>query len=533
VERDVRVRAAEWFEVQGLLSEAIPFWLAVNDFHSVERLINVLAIDLIKNGELQTLLGWLDSLPAQTVDNEPDLVSYKALALLMTGQLTRANDYVSQASRKFEETKKAGNGRLLAIQAWFSTTSDEAQTAEFAKAALVSLDESDLFFRILTLVSLGGHYAWNADLAASTNVLQEAWRLGRQLNHPFITLAALANLAFNLLDQGQLREAEALCRSAITEFVDNRGRPLPILGIIYSPLATICYDKGNFEEAQAFAQASSDLCQRLFSSDILGRDNEIVLARIAFLQGKEKEALDLIQSTAQAARQKNLPMIVFKMAIVEVELYLLQGNLSEAGIALKELDTLVQARLPKGEHVVSHLHAIYLARSNQPEKALKILDQLEQANLIEGSIRRVVGVNVTKALIYQKLLDRENAARAFEAAVRLAAPEGYRSPFIPRGNRQTRPLLQTVRSIAPAFVDSILNESAPAPVPSEVLPDPLSEQEIRVLRLLVAGQSNQQIAEELVISVGTAKWHVHNILQKLGVSNRAQAIVRAHEMGLE
>jgi len=50
----------------------------------------------------------------------------------------------------------------------------------------------------------------------------------------------------------------------------------------------------------------------------------------------------------------------------------------------------------------------------------------------------------------------------------------------------------------------------------EQLLDPLSEQEIRVLKLIVAGKSNQQIADELDISVGTAKWYVHNILQKLG-----------------
>jgi LuxR family maltose regulon positive regulatory protein len=62
---------------------------------------------------------------------------------------------------------------------------------------------------------------------------------------------------------------------------------------------------------------------------------------------------------------------------------------------------------------------------------------------------------------------------------------------------------------------------------------PLSEQEIRVLKLIIAGKSNQEIAEELVISVGTAKWHVHNILQKLSVNNRPQAIARARELGIE
>jgi LuxR family maltose regulon positive regulatory protein len=82
-------------------------------------------------------------------------------------------------------------------------------------------------------------------------------------------------------------------------------------------------------------------------------------------------------------------------------------------------------------------------------------------------------------------------------------------------------------------VDSILQETAPVEAVSATLMDPLSEQEVRVLKLLVAGKSNQEIADELVISVGTAKWHVHNVLQKLGVNNRAQAIVRARELGIE
>jgi len=67
---------------------------------------------------------------------------------------------------------------------------------------------------------------------------------------------------------------------------------------------------------------------------------------------------------------------------------------------------------------------------------------------------------------------------------------------------------------------------------AEYLPDPLSEQEIRVLKLIVDGKSNTEIAADLVISVGTAKWHVHNILQKLGVNNRPQAIARARELVL-
>jgi LuxR family transcriptional regulator, maltose regulon positive regulatory protein len=62
-----------------------------------------------------------------------------------------------------------------------------------------------------------------------------------------------------------------------------------------------------------------------------------------------------------------------------------------------------------------------------------------------------------------------------------------------------------------------------------VLEEPLTPREQEVLHLLVEGASNQEIAKELVISVATVKKHVSNLLGKLGVESRIQAIARARE----
>lgn len=61
------------------------------------------------------------------------------------------------------------------------------------------------------------------------------------------------------------------------------------------------------------------------------------------------------------------------------------------------------------------------------------------------------------------------------------------------------------------------------------LPEPLTSRELEVLRLLALGYTNRQIAEELVISLGTVKNHVEHIRAKLGVSDRTQAVVKALE----
>ncbi|MEM1290850.1 MAG: response regulator transcription factor [Cyanobacteria bacterium P01_H01_bin.162] len=98
--------------------------------------------------------------------------------------------------------------------------------------------------------------------------------------------------------------------------------------------------------------------------------------------------------------------------------------------------------------------------------------------------------------------------------------------------------------IDPAIARIVLTQAKriapPAPVDTDSSDDyaqvlemsPLTERELEVLELIVAGSSNAQIAEQLYITVGTVKTHVCNILNKLSASDRTQAAVRALRTGL-
>ena len=83
----------------------------------------------------------------------------------------------------------------------------------------------------------------------------------------------------------------------------------------------------------------------------------------------------------------------------------------------------------------------------------------------------------------------------------------------------------------PSSPSSRCPQQQPSPSPPPIF-EVLTPREGDVLRLLVKGETNQEIAGNLLISVSAVKKHVRQIIRKLGVSDRTQAVVKAIEMGL-
>jgi LuxR family maltose regulon positive regulatory protein len=179
-----------------------------------------------------------------------------------------------------------------------------------------------------------------------------------------------------------------------------------------------------------------------------------------------------------------------------------------------------------------------LLATGRLEEIPSILNPLLEKAESAGRMQTCIEAMMLLGLFHHAKKDSQTAVDWLDKSLRLAAPEGFVRIFLDEG-KLLLDLLPKARPAAPEFVDLLLGQDQPegesprfASAPIEQLPDPLSEQEIRVLKLIMAGKSNQQIADELVISVGTAKWHVHNVLRKLGVGNRPQAIARARELGI-
>ena len=142
-----------------------------------------------------------------------------------------------------------------------------------------------------------------------------------------------------------------------------------------------------------------------------------------------------------------------------------------------------------------------------------------------------------QALAHQAAGESEQAVQAIGEALALAAPGGLLRPFVDEGPPLAALLRDAVKQgIAPVFAQQVLaafGETAVAPLPTaQPLPDPLSERELEVLRLLATALTGPEIARELMISLNTLRTHTKNIYSKLGVNSRRTAVRRAAELDL-
>jgi LuxR family maltose regulon positive regulatory protein len=171
------------------------------------------------------------------------------------------------------------------------------------------------------------------------------------------------------------------------------------------------------------------------------------------------------------------------------------------------------------------------------ERALALLAGLRLAAEAEGRAGVLIEALALQALAHWRRGDRAGALTALEQAMRLAEPEGYVRLFADLGLPMAR-LLREARSraVMPDYVGTLLAACgaglASASAAAEALPEPLSPREQEALRLLAAGLTNREIADQLAISAETVKKHTASIYAKLGVGNRTEAAARARERDL-
>ena len=181
------------------------------------------------------------------------------------------------------------------------------------------------------------------------------------------------------------------------------------------------------------------------------------------------------------------------------------------------------------------LHQVLIARG-ELDDAQALLERLLKLSEQSGGTQYEMRILGRMSLVLHKIGDTIAAIASLERALGLAAPEGYLRTFIDQGDGMVKLVYQaSLRGIFPRFCKQILDGfSATAAVdqPSQDLVEPLSKRETEVLALIAEGRTNQEIAQELVLSLYTVKSHARHIFSKLGVKNRTEAVAKARLLGL-
>jgi LuxR family maltose regulon positive regulatory protein len=267
-------------------------------------------------------------------------------------------------------------------------------------------------------------------------------------------------------------------------------------------------------------------------------------------RGNTREALATLDALLRLADRCHFAAhLLPQMAGVRAQLELAQGNLGAAvrwadasGLSTEDEDV----RYPRESEYLA-LVRVRIAQARDVQVApflqdvLHLLDRLRASAEAKARMGSVLEILILRALALQAQGEWTSALSTLERALVLAVPEGYIRLFIDEGEPMLTLLRQAyIRSKVPGYVATLFHafgeqHIADVPLPSvrpSLLAEPLTERECEVLRLLLEGASNREIAHRLVLSVNTVKRHVYNLCGKLGVQSRTQAIIRAQDLNL-
>ncbi len=539
-------RASLWYQQNGLIAEAIHHALSARDFDRAAALIEEAMQAIWARGEIATPLNWLKAFPDDVIRARPLLCIYHATLLLLEGLS------FSDVESRIEDVSKADTagqfvGELTALRAILAMLRGDIQLGfQLSQQTLPLLPEDNLF-RGLVIRNLSVLYLLMGDVATADTLLEEDVRTGQRAGDLLGASASLRRLGSLHMVRGQLRRARELYQRALDISVDSRGQRWPTAGRILYHLGELMFEWNDLEAATRYLTEGIHLIEKKMPAWNIG--NYLVLSRVKQAQGDTQGAQQAMEMARQLASETETELDDFIVGAYEVHLWLAQGNLDAAVqwatehrpwvISMPDVPTrTLEGHEPYYLHEMEQmtLARIYLAQRQATQALAILVPLLEKAERIQW-MGFVIEILALQALAFEAQGQDEQALDALRRALCLAEPEGYVRLFVSEGPAMARLLYKAAaRGITPAYAGRLL-AAFPTSTPSVSqrqagLVEPLSARELEILRLVAAGVSNPEIAEQLVISVNTVKKHVTNIFGKLAVTTRTQAVARARTLKL-
>jgi LuxR family maltose regulon positive regulatory protein len=520
---------------------AVNHALAVHAWERAARLRDEASEALRLRGEITTLTNWTQALPESVRLSHPVLCLTYARALVNIGRYTEAETFVLKAEHWLEGNTQANDagtdslrGKTFALRAQFANTRNEfTQAIELAQRAEQLLPRDDVSWRSGVSLILAGALRFTSKWLRANETFQEAAALKESIGDYSNAVIALSSRGEGLEAIGKLRQAaqqfEEVLRLAHVWRVSNTA----VTGYALIGLGRVRYEWNELESALHDVQTRLERGQQAGIMDILLRGYH-ARARILQAQGDIDGALAALDEADTVADKMGVAQVKDWINALRAQAWLVRGETKAAlDWASHFVGPMQEAVFPS---VQIALAKVWLSQ-REPDKALPLLDHALQSTQAVGRLGNAIHILVAQAIVYHSQGQPEQAFAKLEHAIELAEPEGYVRVFVGEGVPMARLLRRMLtRSSASGYIRKLLEAlGEPANIEMPIanhLIVPLSQRELEVLRLIVEGATNKEIANELVLTVNTVKRHISNIFGKLHVSNRVQAIMQARELNL-
>ena len=548
--------AALWYESDGQSFEAAAHAFAAKDYGLAAAVLDRASVTLAMSGEIGTLLSWLGMLPPEMRHSNPRIPMLYAWAHFMKADLGVVEAYVRAALSamgrpegtidwKFDDEPAVNSllAQACALRAFVAVSrGDAAQAVSIAREALPHISQDEKVGRSAVLDALGDGLRDMDDFRSARDSYSEALASLDAKETRIPGLALHMDLARIATKMGSFTDAERICREVI-ELAEGGTRPTFPLAQAYILLGDILRERDELDSAEAMltlgiAQSGPAGFLRYLCVGY------VAMARCEFARG-DFAGMDrsLRRSNEAAASTKSDSLIAWcRQFQIRLEFAADRVPLDELGrwIGAHPLPALRQLPYPlEDEHLT--MARVYLGQarahgtSMDSSDILAMIEGLADKAQASGRNGSRIEICIVKARVLDLASRRVEAFATLDEALSLAGSEGFVRIFADEGKE----ILGMVQALAQGgkHIEAVARITAAARGKTDRssgsrIAAAFSERELEVLRLIAVGMDNQEIANNLFISVSTVKSHITRLYNRLGVESRTQAIVRARELGL-
>ncbi len=552
--RALSAQASIWFEAQRRFTEAIEAALQAQNMQRAIILIGQLigARPLHELQEVHTVLLWLQQIPEALLKYYPVLCQYYAAALLFSGKVDPAGfAQLEKLLQMAEEGWRAmGNaakiGEAQTFRAMIASRQGAHQRAlALAREALTRLPAEEKAWRNISLGIVGIGALQEGQLNEAHEVLQESRACWEAVGNFDAMRGIILILGKIYYEQAALYKAEDSYRQvlALAQEAKDAGDTAHAL----QSLAAVAYERNALATAEQQARQALTV-----SNHIAGTEWQVevalLLARVEHARGQGEAALQ---------RCASLSSILSSATLLETPLRAQISRRIQAEQAIFHLAT--------GDHAAVHRWANsryqydeHISPSQREREELIIVRLLiVQEKITEaqdmlarllasageaGRIRSKLEIQLLQAMTYAASKQLHEARQHLLTVLTRAHTEDFLRLFLDEGETMATLLHtlipqvreQALRTYARSILHAFAQERGKTEASADLFPgqliELLSSQELRVLRLLVAGRSNREIASEHIVSINTIRTQVQSIYRKLGVNNRVGASEMARHL---